>query len=139
MKKDVHILIKATQMLDGDSDRIETTTNGHLYNKDGKYYISYTEGEDTGLEKSSATLKISPDGKLAMMRRGQTDTHLVFEKGRCHTGNYKTPYGNFAVSVTTNNLDIQIDENGGNIDIDYIMNINDIAKSHNTISLTLRA
>ncbi len=135
MKKDVYISIKGLQELDGEKDNIEITTEGRFYNKDGKYYISYNEGELSGLEKCSTTLKIAPDGIVTMMRRGHTNTHLVFEKGRCHTGHYETPYGDFTISVTAKKMNVDIDDNGGNIDIDYVLNINNIAQTHNGISL----
>ena len=135
MKKDVYISIKGSQEQDGERDGVELTTEGTFYNKDGKYYLCYTEGELSGLEKCNTTLKISPDGIVTMMRRGQTNTQLVFEKGQRHTGHYETPYGDFTISVMTNSIDVSIDDNGGNIDIDYIMDINNIARSHNGISL----
>ena len=72
MKKDVYISIKGSQQLDGDSDSLEMTTQGSFYNKNGKFYLSYNEGELAGLEKCRTTLKISPDGTVTMMRRGQT-------------------------------------------------------------------
>ena len=139
MKKDVYISIKGSQEYEDDCDSMEITTAGRFYNKDGKFYPSYVEGEMTGLEKCNTTLKISPDGIVTMMRRGQTNTHMIFEKGRCHIGHYETPYGDFTISVTANNVSVDIDENGGNIDIDYIMDINNVARSHNGISLTVRA
>ena len=139
MKKDVYISIKGSQSYDGEKDGMEMTTAGKFYDKDGKYYISYAEGELTGLEKCNTTLKISPDGVVTMMRHGHTNTHMIFEKGRRHIGHYETPYGDFTISVTANNVDVSLDENGGNIDIDYIMDINNVACSHNGISLRVRA
>ena len=139
MKKDVYISIKGSQSYDGEKDGMEMTTAGKFYDKDGKYYISYAEGELTGLEKCNTTLKISPDGVVTMMRHGHTTTHMIFEKGIRHIGHYETPYGDFTISVTANNVDVSLDENGGNIDIDYIMDINNVACSHNGISLRVRA
>ena len=118
---------------------MELTTAGKLYDKDGKDYLSYAEGDLSGMEKCNTTLKISPDGIVTMMRHGQTNTHMIFEKGKCHIGHYETPYGDFTISVTANDINVSLDENGGNIDIDYIMDINNIARSRNGISLTVRA
>ena len=64
---------------------------------------------------------------------------MIFEKGKCHTGHYETPYGDFTISVTANEVDVSIDENGGKISIDYIMDINNVARTHNGISLDVRA
>ena len=139
MKKDVYISIKGSQDYGEDKDGMELTTAGKFYDKDGKYYLSYAEGDFSGMEKCKTTLKISPDGTVTMMRHGQTNTHMIFEKGKCHIGHYETPYGDFTISVTANDINVSLDENGGNIDIDYIMDINNISRSRNGISLTVRA
>ncbi|MBQ3022762.1 MAG: DUF1934 domain-containing protein [Clostridia bacterium] len=139
MKKDVYISIKGSQDYGEDKDAMELTTAGKFYDKDGKYYLSYAEGDLSGMEKCNTTLKISPDGIVTMMRHGQTNTHMIFEKGKCHIGHYETPYGDFTISVTANDINVSLDENGGNIDIDYIMDINNVARSRNGISLTVRA
>ncbi len=139
MKKDVYISIKGSQEIDGESDSTEMTTCGRFYNKDGKYYISYNEGEISGFEKCRTTIKVSPEGTVTMMRRGQTNTHMIFENGQRHIGHYETPYGDFTISVMTNSVNVSIDDKGGNIDIDYIMDINNVAQTHNGISLNVRA
>ncbi len=139
MKKDVYISIKGMQEYADDKDSMEMTTAGRFYDKDGKFYISYTEGEMSGMEKCNTTLKISPDGTVTMIRRGATNTHMIFEKDRCHIGHYETQFGDFTISVTTNKVHVDLDENGGNIDIDYIMDINNVARSHNGLSLKVRA
>ena len=139
MKKDVYISIKGSQDYGNDKNGMEITTAGKFYDKDGKYYLSYAEGDFSGMEKCNTTLKISPDGTVTMMRHGQTNTHMIFEKGKCHIGHYETPYGDFTISVTANDINVSLDENGGNIDIDYIMDINHISRSRNGISLTVRA
>ena len=139
MKKDVYISIKGSQDYGDDKNGMEITTAGKFYDKDGKYYLSYAEGDFSGMEKCNTTLKISPDGIVTMMRHVQTNTHMIFEKGKCHIGHYETPYGDFTISVTANDINVALDENGGNIDIDYIMDINNISRSRNGISLTVRA
>ena len=139
MKKDVYISIKGSQSYEDDQNKMEVTTAGKFYDKDGKYYVSYVEGELSGMEKCNTTIKVSPDGTVTMMRHGQTNTHMIFEKDKCHIGHYETPYGDFTISVTANKIDVSLDENGGNIDIDYIMDINNVARSRNGISLTIRA
>ena len=139
MKKDVYILIKGSQEYEDDQNKMEVTTAGKFYDKDGKYYISYVEGELTGLEKCNTTIKVAPDGIVTMMRHGQTNTHMIFEKGKCHIGHYETPYGDFTISVTANDVKVSLDENGGSIDIDYMMDINNIARSRNGISLEIKA
>ena len=38
---------------------------------------------------------------------------MIFEKGKCHIGHYETPYGDFTISVTANDINVSLDENGG--------------------------
>ena len=106
MKKDVYISIKGSQDYGEDKDAMELTTAGKFYDKDGKYYLSYAEGDLSGMEKCNTTLKISPDGIVTMMRHGQTNTHMIFEKGKCHIGHYETPYGDFTISVTAKDISV---------------------------------
>ena len=80
MKKDVYISIKGSQDYGNDADAMEITTAGKFYDKDGKYYLSYTEGDLSGMEKCQTTLKIAPDGIVTMMRHGHTNTHMISRK-----------------------------------------------------------
>ena len=135
MKKEAYISIKGLQDSGVDSDSIEVTTAGKFYDKDGKFFISYREGELSGMENCKTTIKVAPDGVVTMLRSGQAATHMVFEKGKCHMGHYETPYGDFTISVTTNDISVNLDENGGNIDIDYVMDINNSSCTRNGISV----
>ena len=135
MKKEAYISIKGLQDSGVDSDSIEVTTAGKFYDKDGKFYISYREGELSGMENCNTTIKVAPNGIVTMLRSGQTATHMVFEKGKRHIGHYETPYGDFTISVTTNDISVNLDENGGNIDIDYVMDINNSSCTRNGISV----
>ena len=94
MKKDVYISIKGSQSYEDDQNKMEVTTAGKFYDKDGKYYVSYVEGELTGMEKCNTTIKVSPDGTVTMMRHGQTNTHMIFEKDKCHIGHFGVRSGN---------------------------------------------
>ena len=54
MKKDVYIDICGVQELDGEKDKMEMTTEGSFYDKDGKYWAFYIDGEyaPTGVDKT---------------------------------------------------------------------------------------
>ena len=40
MKKDVYISIKGSQAYEDDQNKMEVTTAGKFYDKDGKYYVA---------------------------------------------------------------------------------------------------
>lgn len=137
--KQVYVEINGNVTTGGETDKLSYSTEGKLYKKSGKLYISYTEGELLGREACSTTLKIAPDGVVTMLRSGEANTRMVFEKGRCHISCYETPYGNLTVSVTTSDIAVNMDESGGNVDIDYNLSINNISKSRNLLSVRVRS
>ncbi len=136
--KQVYVEINGHVTAGGDTDKMNYCTEGHFYKKSGKYYINYPEGELIGREKCSTTLKISPDGVITMLRSGEANTRMVFEKGQCHISCYETPFGNLTVSVTANDVSVNMDEDGGKLDIDYNLSINNISHSHNLLSVKVR-
>ncbi len=136
--KQVYIEINGNVTSDGETDKMNYSTEGKLYKKSGKFYISYPEGELLGREKCSTTLKVAPDGIVTMLRSGETNTRMVFEKGRCHMSCYETPFGSLTVSVTANDIMINMDENGGNLDIDYNLSINNVTRSRNRLNVKVK-
>ncbi len=136
--KQVYVEINGHVTTGGDTDKMNYCTEGRFYKKSGKYYINYPEGELIGREKCSTTLKVSPDGVITMLRSGEANTRMVFEKGQCHISCYETPFGNLTVSVTANDVSISMDEDGGKLDIDYNLSINNVSHSHNLLSVKVR-
>ncbi len=138
MKKDVYIEIKSTQQYSDDKESMQEKTRGVFYKKDEKFYLIYEE-KDSGIEKSQTTLKISPDGSIAIIRTGSVKTNMVFKENESHNSVYLTPYGKFDISVTTNKLKADINENNLNIELDYTMEIKGMACSQNHLSLSAHA
>ncbi len=137
--KQVYVEINGNVTTDGDTDRMSYSTEGQLYKKSGKFYINYPEGELLGRERCSTTLKVAPDGVVTMLRSGETHTRMVFEAGQCHMSCYETPFGNLTVSVATNELSVDMSENGGKLDIDYNLTINNTSHSRNRLSIKVRS
>ncbi|MBE7040607.1 MAG: DUF1934 domain-containing protein [Ruminococcaceae bacterium] len=137
METNALITLTGRQSIDGESDQYELTTLGKYVKKDDKYYISYEGSELTGYEGTTTTLKIK-DGCVSMMRFGNSATQMVFEKEKKYVGHYDTPYGTLSVGVTTNSMELNIDENGGEIDLDYMVELNNNLPVHNGLHLTIR-
>ena len=93
--------------------------------EDGKYIVSYEGSEITGYENTTTTLSVEKDN-VSMLRTGAlAPTQMIFEKGNKYTGQYETPFGFLYVGVTTNDMTINIDDDGGNIELDYYVQFND--------------
>ncbi len=137
MKKDVIIKIKGSQEIDHDTDIVELITEGHLYEREQKYYIVYKETEMTGFDGTTTTLKLEPQ-KVTMMRRGATISQLIFEKGQRHLTHYDTGLGIFNVGVTTSNLDLSFSMDGGCVAIDYDIEVNNLLTSKNRFEISVK-
>ena len=124
MEKDVVISIKGMQRYeDAPPDTIELVTEGRLARDgSGSYTLSYQESELTGLEGTLTTIQVEGE-QVTLMRVGEFNTQMVFREGRRHLSMYNTPYGAMAIGVNTRHLLAELDDHGGNIEIDYCIEV----------------
>ena len=103
---------------------IEMFSEGELYVTDERVIIAYDESELTGMEGSHTQVRFERcnDGLVTMMRSGNVNTILVFEKGKRHICTYQTPYMPFEICVFTKDVKNTLLENGV-IELDYIVEI----------------
>ncbi len=137
METNALITLTGHQQIDDERDKFELTTLGKFVKKEDKYYISYEGSELTGYEGSTTTLKIK-DGCVSMIRFGNAATQMVFEKEKKYEGFYQTPYGSLSVSVITNSIHLALSEDGGEIDLDYSVELNHNQPVHNGLHLKIR-
>ncbi|MDK2799353.1 MAG: hypothetical protein PWP27_1235 [Clostridiales bacterium] len=137
MNKNVIISVKGNQQYVDDKNSIELVTQGKYYKKGDHYFITYKETEITGMEGTTTTLKIG-DGKITLMRFGQNNSQLIFEKGQKHLCYYETEYGSFTVGVFSNDVNINLDDYGGEIAVDYSLEIDHAKAGENDFYLQIR-
>ena len=128
------ITIKNRQRIDKECDDIEVITEGSFYDKNGTYYILYTEGE----EGVSTRIKASRQ-TVSIRKSGASSSDFLYEKGRIHSFVYRMSYGEIAMELATQEVCIELGENGGTIVLDYILEMNlQKIENHLTISVELR-
>ena len=137
MKK-VYVEINGRVTMDGETDTMSSSTEGKLYKKSGKYYINYTEGQLLGGSECSTTIKVNPEGIVTMMRSGAANTQMIFEEGRSHMSCYETDCGNLNVNVTAGEVRIDMHDDGGSVDIDYNLSINNLPGTRNHVNVQVR-
>ena len=120
----------------GGSDKTEFLTKGSLIEKNGKYYIKYTEAPATPADATVTTTMKIEDSKVTVLRYGETNTQMVMETGRKHMSYYETPYGTLLVGVIAENISLDISDKRGKIRIDYDLEVNEAMVSRNTINLS---
>jgi uncharacterized beta-barrel protein YwiB (DUF1934 family) len=138
MNKNVIISVKGTQMVrDEDVNELELVTEGKYYKKGNAYYITYKESEVTGMDGTTTTLKVS-DGVVTLMRFGSVNTQFIFEQGQKHVSYYDTTYGAFTVGVFANEVNIDVDDEGGEIMVDYRLEIDNNKSGDNDFHMLIR-
>lgn len=135
MKK-VMIKIKSTQKPKGEDPEImEFMTEGKHYIKNNAHYIVYEESEISGMKGCMTTLKLE-EAKIKMKRYGEANSELMFEKGKRHVSDYITPYGNFKLTILTQILEWNINEESkGKIHIKYDLSMQSVMESTNEMEI----
>lgn len=135
MIKDVLISINSIQGSDReDEDRMEFITDGQFSFDNGVSTLSYMESEVTGLEGTRTKLMIMPD-EVVMDRDGCVTSRMVFKEGLKNSFLYNTPYGTATMGVNTHRIRHSFDENGGNMEIDYVVDMEHAVVTRNKFFL----
>ena len=139
MKETFLMNIKGLQSYSGpdeDTDIVLTTEAG-FEKQDGVFFIDYKETEITGMEGTNTLIEIG-DNYVSLRRTGTVNTTMLFMKDRKTSSCYNTPYGELLIGIFTNKLEIDIDENGGRVSVDYYIDINNASTSKNNFDLEIR-
>ena len=135
MEKEVVISIRGTQQYaDSDPDTIELVTQGRLQREGESYTLSYQESELTGLEGTLTTIQVEGE-QVTLMRVGEFTSQMVFQEGRRHLSMYNTPYGAMAIGVNTRHLLADLTDQGGDIEIDYAIEIDHALAGRNVFQI----
>ena len=138
MEKDVIISIKGMQKYDGAlPDVVELVTQGRLSREGESYTLSYQESELTGLEGTLTTIQVD-GGQVTLMRMGEFNSQLVFQEGRRHLSMYNTPYGTMAIGVNTRHLLAELSDRGGDIEVDYSVEVDHALTGRNVFRINIR-
>lgn len=138
MNKNVIISVKGSQTgADQESNVLELVTEGKYYKKGDTYFITYKESEVTGMEGTTTTLKVT-DGVVTLMRFGAVNSQLIFQQGQKHVCHYDTAYGAFTIGVFASEVNINVDDSGGEISVDYQLEIDNNKSGYNDFHMLIR-
>ena len=138
MEKDVVISIKGIQKYeDAEPDTIELVTEGRLTRDGSGYTLTYQESELTGLEGTLTTIQVEGE-QVTLMRVGEFNAQMVFQEGRRHLSMYNTPYGAMAIGVNTRHLMADLNDHGGDIEIDYAIEVDHAIAGRNVFQIKVK-
>ena len=139
MDNNALITLIGKHTVDGEEDSFELTTAGKYKKQNGRYFVSYEGSEITGYDNTTTTLKIKDD-YVSMIRFGKKmgSSQMIFEENKQYTGVYRTPHGNMTVDVFTNEMSVDMTDDGGEVNLDYYVQLNSCQPVRNNLTVKIR-
>ncbi len=139
MENNALITLIGRNTVDGEVDTFELTTAGKYTKQNGKYLVSYEGSEITGYENTTTMLKIQQD-IVSMIRFGKSagSSQMIFEENKQYTGVYHTPHGTMSVDVYANEVSVDVDDEGGEVLLDYYVQLNSCQPVRNNLKVKIR-
>ena len=119
-----------------DEDSIDFDTEG-LYTFDGGVAcMTYLETEVTGMEGTRTSVMVFPD-KVVVDRDGTVTSRMIFQEGSKNSFLYDTPVGSATLNMNTRGIQHRFDEHGGDMEIDYVLDMEHAFVSRNRFRMTV--
>ena len=122
---------------DEEPDSLEFSTDGQYQFQAPVARLSYQESEVTGLEGTRTSVTILPD-QVVVDRAGTVQSRMVFKEGSKSSFLYSTPFGQATMGVDTRSIRQDVNEHGGRVEIDYVVDMEHAAVARNRFSITIR-
>ncbi len=136
--KDVMITLKSVQRHGNDEEQTELITEGTYGKSEKGFVIIYDESEATGFSGSKTVLTTYENACVTMERIGTAPSNLVIEMGKKHHCHYGTPFGDFMVGITTNDIKSDLTAEGGDLYFRYVIDINSSYISEQEIFINIK-
>lgn len=129
MTKEVLVNISGLQMdvnemEQNDEEPIEVLSPGNYFFKDGKHYIFFEEISEGISGVTKTQIKITDNEKVEVIKKGISNTHMIFDTNQKNRSYYDTPYGQLNLGVFTKNIMVDETENNINIKVEYALDVN---------------
>ncbi len=136
--KDVWISISNRQHAgqEGDNTTVFDTAGSYFFD-DGVGILTYQESELTGLEGTRTSVMVTPK-QVVVDRNGLITSRMVFQEGLRDSFPYETPFGQIMLGINTSRIRHSFDENGGDVEIDYVTDLSHAIRIQNKFCITVK-
>lgn len=136
----MNAIIKITGVqgfMQSDAETIELVTDGVYCRSEDGYQVYYVESEVTGLQGTSTTVDITPES-ITVERKGMLNSKMQFREGKKDRFLYDTRYGAATMELETRKVKARFDDFGGELRIDYVVNMEHTVASRNTLNMSVK-
>lgn len=114
------ISITGTQRMEGmEPETLKLVTAGTYRYEPGLAVLSYVESEMTGLAGVVTSFIVEDEQTVRLCRSGKLNAEMIFARGQTHDSLYDVGFGTMMLSVTTEDLTVLLNAQGGVLDLDY--------------------
>ena len=107
---------------EGD-EPIEIVVPGEYYFRNGSHYLRYEEMLEDHGDPTVNYIKISPKG-MEVRKKGQVNTHMVFEQGKRTMAFYTTSFGTLEMGISATNLELKESDSRLDMKVNYSLDLN---------------
>ena len=107
---------------EGD-EPIEIVVPGEYYFRNGSHYLRYEEMLGDHGDPTVNYIKISPKG-MEVRKKGQVNTHMVFEQGKRNMAFYTTSFGTLEMGISATNLELKESDSRLDMKVNYSLDLN---------------
>lgn len=140
-KQKVWVSIKGNLISDQiEEETSEFLTEGDLFWEDDSPCITYQESEVSGMGDTMTTVRVDGE-KVSVIRLGDINSVMEFEKGKCKLNMYYTPYGEISMGIFTKDINIDCDRDARslkNVRVDYNIEIKGLTNGSNVIEIEVK-
>ncbi len=142
MNKNVYVAITGMQveyadMEEREDEAIEVISPATYFFKDGSHYVFYEEVHEGSTSVVQNKIVFKENESLEVIKKGATNSTMLFSVNEQHVTNYETPYGEMLLGVTTFDLISNIEEKQIDIEASYELAVNGASYANCTISMKI--
>ena len=138
MKKVKISIIGSAGPWDYDENGFELMTEGEYSLENGVSKFSYIESGLTGYDGQPTVFNVEPD-RVVLQRGSGLATEMIFCEKQKHHFLYETPLGPMTMGIDTHSIIKNLRDDGGNLEIRYDIEVDNVAVSRNLFKVDIRS
>ena len=138
--KKVLISLKGLPAFAGEEEAFELTTDGEFSQKNETLTFKYLESTLTGqaMGGSLTTFDVEPD-RVILRRSDSMSGDMIFNEKQKHFFLHETPFGAIVMGIDTLSITKDMNDDGGNIEIRYDIEVDNVAVSRNLFKIDIKS
>ncbi|MDQ5983520.1 MAG: hypothetical protein RUMPE_00544 [Eubacteriales bacterium SKADARSKE-1] len=139
MGKDYIVSIIGTQITGEQAEEVQLLVPCSYRKTENTVYLNYSEfDKNNDNSEIKSTLEIDENNMVTLIRDGTQKSKLTLEKGKRHLCSYNTDFGTIMIGAFAKEINYDLNENGGFIELLYSLDVNTEFLSTNLVLIRIK-